>query len=102
MISLDSVEALYLNGSADQGVSNANLLDATQVANAFNAEFTVIAGITNNDAVLVINDTDGNDFTVWEFQESGAQSGVQASELTLMARFHSNSTVTTGQFIFEQ
>ncbi len=102
LISLNSVEALYLNGSAGQGVTNANLQNATQVANAFNAEFIVIAGNNNKDAVLVINDTNGNDFTVWEFQESGAQFGIQASELTLMARFHSNSTVTTGQFIFEQ
>ncbi|MGL4398093.1 MAG: calcium-binding protein, partial [Hyphomicrobium sp.] len=101
IVSLDSVEAIYLGGANGQGVANANLESAADVAGAFNAEFTILSNGGNRDALFVINDTDANDFTVWEFRETGAQAGVQASELTLMAHFHSNSTVTTGQFIFE-
>ena len=99
-VTLNSVEGLYLNGTGGQGVTAASLANATQVANAFNTNFWVAAS-AGQDAVLVINDTDANDFAVWQFRESGAQLGIQANELSLMARFHSNNTVAMGQFIFE-
>ena len=69
-VDLSSIEALFLDGSTNNGVINANLSDATAVANEFNAEFA-ITSIAGQDALLVINDTNvgANSFAVWQYTE---------------------------------
>ncbi len=70
IVSLDSVEGLHLNGSLGQGVTSADLENATQVANAFNVKFSIMSPSANKDAVPVNNDTDANNFPVWQYQET--------------------------------
>jgi Ca2+-binding RTX toxin-like protein len=97
-LSQNRVEALYLSGSsAAEGVTNANITDAGSVATAFDNEFA-ITSVTGNDALLVINDSNGNDFSVWQYVEAGGAE-IQATELTLIGKFHTDGTVLTSQFI---
>ena len=91
-----SAEAIYLGGSGAEGVTLANLGNASSVAAAFNAEF-VISG--TGSALLVINDTDANSFSVWQYTEAST-SEIQAAELTLIGTFTANGTVTTSSFAF--
>ncbi len=92
-------EALFLDGLNSEGVSNADLDDATAVAAEFSAEFAITAGI-GEDALLVINDTDGNSFALWQFvEDTGAAGGageISAGELSLIGFFSGNGTVLTG------
>ncbi len=95
-----NAEALILSGANSEGVAGANLNSASAVASAFNAEFTISAG-TGQDAILVINDTDGNNFSVWQWvQLAGGGSEVDASELQLIGVFSANGTVTASSFDF--
>ncbi len=95
-----NVEALILTGIGVEGVSNANLANATLVAAAFNAEFAITAA-NGQDALLVINDTDGTDATLWQWvQAAGGGAEIDAGELTLVGRVNANATVTTGNFDF--
>jgi hypothetical protein len=91
-------EALILTGAAGEGVSTANLGNAALVSAAFNAEF-VIAAANGEDALLVINDTDGNNFALWQWVQAGGGE-TAAGELTLIGTFTANATVTTGNFDF--
>ncbi|MFO1171071.1 MAG: cadherin domain-containing protein [Hyphomicrobiaceae bacterium] len=93
---LTSVEGLYLSGVSGEGVTNALLNSASSVAAAFNTEFAISG---SGDAVLVINDTDLNGFSVWHYVEAGT-SEIQAAELTLVGVFSGNGTVTTTSFTF--
>lgn len=95
-----NAEALILSGANSEGVAGANLNSASSVAAAFNAEFAISAG-TGQDAILVINDTDGNNFSVWQWvQLAGGGSEVDASELQLIGVFSANGTVTASSFDF--
>jgi Ca2+-binding RTX toxin-like protein len=93
---LASAEALFLGGTSGEGVTGANLGNATSVAAAFNAEFTITG---SGDALLVINDTDGNKFAIWQYVEAGT-SEIQAAELTLIGTFTANAAATSGHFAF--
>ena len=86
------IEALYLSGENGEGVSGINLGNAAQVAAAFNNEFDITA-VNGEDALLVINDTDGNSFAVWQWVQAGGGE-TSAGELTLIGTFSANGTVT--------
>jgi len=93
-------EALYLSGANGEGVTNADLTDAALVAAAFNAEFNITAA-NNEDALLVINDTNGNSASIWQWiQTAGGGAEVDANELTLIGTVTANGTVTTASFDF--
>ncbi len=92
------IEALYLSGANGEGVAGSNLGNAALVAAAFNSEFDITAA-NGEDALLVINDTDGNSFAVWQWVQAG-NGETSAAELTLIGTFSANSTVTTASFDF--
>lgn len=92
------VEALLLTGASGEGVTTANLTNATAVAAAFNAEF-VITAANGEDAVLVVNDTNGNSFAVWQWIQAGGGE-TSASELSLIGLFTANGTATVNNFDF--
>jgi Ca2+-binding RTX toxin-like protein len=97
-VNLGTIEALFLDGSANNGVANANLGSAAAIAAEFNAEFALTAA--NGEAtLLVINDTNGNDFAVWQWVQAGGGE-IVASELSLVGRFTANGAVGTGSFDF--
>ena len=82
-------------GNNNEGVTSANLTNATAVAAEFNSEFNIIAN-PGQDAVLVINDTNGNNFAVWEYTENGTTPEIQTNELRLIGLFNSNGAILTG------
>ncbi len=92
------IEALLLTGAGGEGVTTANLGNAALVSAAFNAEFAITAA-NGEDALLVVNDTDGNSFSVWQWIQAGGGE-TTAAELTLIGVFTSNATVTAGSFDF--
>ena len=98
-----TVEALRLTGANGEGVTTANLGNAALVAAAFNAEFAITAA-NGEDALLVINDTDGNSASVWQWIQNTAVAGntaeVDANELTLIGVITANGTVGTASFDF--
>jgi Ca2+-binding RTX toxin-like protein len=96
-VNLAAIEALMLTGAvAAEGVTTANLGNAAAVATAFNNEF-VITAANGEFTMLVINDTDGNSFSVWDFaQADGGE--ISAAELLLLGTFTANGTVTTASF----
>ena len=73
-------------------MTNANLTNAALVAAAFNAEFNITTA-NGNDAVLVINDTDANSFSVWQYIESTGGAEIAAGEITLIGRFDANGAI---------
>jgi len=99
-VNLDTtIEALFLGGAPGEGVANANLTIAAAVAAEFSAEFDITAA-AGESALLVINDTDANSASIWQYTEStGAAGGateISASELTRVAVVNSNAAITTG------
>jgi Ca2+-binding RTX toxin-like protein len=92
-------EALFLSGANNEGVTSANLNSAAAVATEFNAEFTLTAA--NGEAtLLVINDIDTNDASVWRWIQAGGGE-IAAGELTLIGYIdNANATVTTASFDF--
>lgn len=93
------IEALFLSGNiVGEGVTTANLGNAAAVSAAFNAEF-VITAANGEDALLVINDTDANSFSLWQWIQAGGGE-TSSGELTLIAIVTANATVTTGNFDF--
>jgi Ca2+-binding RTX toxin-like protein len=96
-VNLAAIEALMLTGAvAAEGVTTANLGNAAAVATAFNNEF-VITAANGEFTMLVVNDTDGNSFSVWDFaQADGGE--ISAAELLLLGTFSANATVTTASF----
>ena len=97
-VNLNTVEALYLSGTNNEGVANANLGSASVVAAEFNNEFAITSS-NGQDALLVINDTDGNSFAVWQYVESTGGAEIAAAELTLIGIFNANGTATTSEFL---
>jgi Ca2+-binding RTX toxin-like protein len=93
-----NAEALILTGANGEGVTTANLGSAAAVATAFNNEFAITAA-NGEDAVLVVNDTNGNSFSVWQWIQAGGGE-TAAGELTLIGIFTANATVTTASFDF--
>ena len=93
-----NAEALRLTGVNDEGVTSATLGSAAAVATAFNKEFAITAA-NGEDALLLVNDTNGNSFSAWQWIQArgGETSG---SELTLIGTFVSNATVGTASFDF--
>ena len=65
-----NAEALRLTGVNGEGVISANLGSAAAVATAFNNEFTITAA-NGEDALLVVNDTNGNSFSAWQWIQAG-------------------------------
>ena len=98
-----TAEALLLTGAGGEGVTTANLGNTALVAAAFNAEFAITAA-DGEDALLVINDTNGNSASVWQWVQNttvvGNTAGVDANELTLIGVVNANATVTTASFDF--
>ncbi|MGY6216343.1 ELWxxDGT repeat protein [Methylolobus aquaticus] len=105
IVDLANVEALYLAGTANDGVATIDLTNAAAVAAEFNAEFnlTVTQG---EQTLLVINDnvSGSNQAALWLYTESGAgissDNPIAATELTLIAVVQANATVVSGQFDF--
>ncbi len=102
-VDLDALfEALFLDGSANNGVNSGQLTNATQVAAEFNAEFAFTAA--NGEAtLLVINDSNGgqNGTAIWQWvQAGGANSDIAAAELTLIALLNGNASTTIDNFDF--
>ena len=94
-------EALML--TQGEGVATAALGNAATVAAAFNAEFAITAA-NGEDALLVIDANNGNNFSVWHWIQTGAAAPnaneVDVAELTLVGIFAANATVTTASFDF--
>ena len=93
-----NIEALLLTGAGGEGVTTANLGNAGLVATAFNNEFNITAA-NGEDALLVINDTNGNSFALYQWIQAGGGE-LAAGELTLIGIFTSNATVGTTSFDF--
>lgn len=93
-----TVEALLLSGANNEGVVSNALSNAAAVAAEFNAEFAITAAV-GQDALLVINDTNGNNFSVWQWVQ-GATGGLEidTNELTLIGTFTANGTVNASMF----
>ncbi len=92
------IEALLLSGVGGEGVATANLGNAGLVSAAVNAEF-VITAANGEDALLVVNDTNGNSFSLWQWNQAGGGE-TAAAELSLIGIFTANAAVTTGNFDF--
>jgi hypothetical protein len=97
-VNLNTVEALYLGGTNNEGVANASLGSASLVAGEFNNEFAITSS-NGQDALLVINDTDGSSFAVWQYVESTGGAEISAAELSLIGIFNANGAATTSQFL---
>ncbi len=93
-----NIEALLLTGAGGEGVTTANLGNAGLVATAFNNEFNITAS-NGEDALLVVNDTNGNSFALYQWIQAGGGE-LAAGELTLIGIFTSNATVGTTSFDF--
>lgn len=92
------VEALLLTGVNGEGVTTANLANAALVSAAFNAEFAITAA-NGEDALLVINDTNGNSFSLWQWVQAGGGE-TSAAELTHVGTFSANAAVVAANFDF--
>jgi hypothetical protein len=68
------------------------------VAGEFNNEFAITAS-NGQDALLIINDTDGNSFAVWQYAESTGGAEIAASELSLIGIFNANGAAAASQFL---
>ena len=93
-----NVEALLLTGSGGEGVANAALGSAAQVASAFNTHFNIGAS-NGEDALLAINDTNANGFSLWQWVQAGGGE-TAAGELTLVGIFSGNAAASTDNVDF--
>jgi len=99
---LASIEALYLRGSGNDGVSTANLTNAAAVAAEFNAEFnlTVTQG---EQTLLLLNDNTGGSHqsALWLYTEASPGTSldnpISATELTLVGVIEANAPVLMSQ-----
>ena len=73
-----NVEALLLTGSGGEGVTNAALGSAAQVSSAFNTHFNIGAS-NGEDALLAINDTNANGFSLCQWVQAAAERRRRAS-----------------------
>ena len=94
-----AIEALFLDGSANDGVTNANLTSAAAVAAEFSAEFAITASALES-TLLVVNDTDANSSALWLYTKSSGATGgageISAAELSLIGVFTGNGALETG------
>jgi Ca2+-binding RTX toxin-like protein len=99
-VNLNTVEALYLGGSGNDGVSTANLTNASAIAAEFNAEFNITVS-EGEQTLLVINDNNygSHQAAFWLYTESVSPE-IQASELTLIGVVQSNADLLASQFHF--
>jgi succinylarginine dihydrolase len=95
VVNLSTIEALFLNGSVNDGVTTANLSSANAVAAEFNSEFAITAG-AGEATLLLINDTTGNSAAIWQYVETGATAEIQIAELSMIALITANATVNMG------
>ncbi len=98
-VNLATIEALFLDGSANNGVNNANLANAASVAAEFNAEFAITSTV-GQATLLVINATNSDNATVWQYVENGTTAEIQAGELTLIGTINANANVSATDFAF--
>ena len=101
-VDLSLLEALFLDGSANNGVTNANITSSAAVAAEFNAEFAITAA-AGETTLLVINDTDANSSSVWLYTEAtgaGEITGGVGGELQFVALVNSNAAIATGNLDF--
>ena len=101
-VNLNNIEALFLDGNNSEGVSSANLnttADAAAVAAEFSAEFAITA-TADETTLLVINDTDSTNSSIWLYTEAtGAAGGageISAGELTFVSFVAGNAAIATG------
>ena len=92
-----ATEALILDGANGEGVTNANLGSAAAVAAEFNAEFAITAA-AGESTMLVINDTNGDSASVWQYLENGTTAEIQVGELTLIVTINANATIAANNF----
>ena len=91
------IEALVLTGVGGEGVTNALLRDAAAVSTAVNNAFDFTDAGNGQDVLLVVNDTDANSASVWQWiQATGGETS--AAELTLIGVINANDTVTAASF----
>ena len=88
----------FISVAQTEGVANASLGSASLVAGEFNDEFAITSS-NGQDALLVINDTDGNSFAVWQYVESTGGAEITAAELSLIGIFNANGAATTSEFL---
>jgi hypothetical protein len=102
-VNATAIEALLLRGTPGEGVTTANLTNAALVAAAFNAEFDITAN-NNQEGLLVINDTNGDSFAVWFWnQNDGGEidvGGAATDVLSLLGIFQANAAAAAGNFDF--
>ena len=98
-----SVEVLLIYGENSEGVLSSLLSSAADIAAELNSEFSIFADVGES-AILIVNDTDGNEFAIWDYVESAGATGtgseISASELTLIGVVSGNGTVDGGCFSF--
>jgi hypothetical protein len=92
-------EAMFLNGANGEGVTGGNLnsqADAAAIATEFNAEFNITAA-NGEQSLLLINDTDGNTASIWQWiqADGDTDNAIDAGELTFIALINANATVQT-------
>ncbi len=89
-------EALFLTGLNGEGVTTNQLGSAALVAAEFNAEFNITAA-NGETTLLVINDTNGNSASVWQWTQAGGGE-IAAAELTRIAVINANGQVSADAF----
>ena len=90
-----NAEALLLTN----GVATADLSSAALVSAAFNTEFVIGGTANGEDALLVVDASDGTNFSVWQWVQAGGGE-TSAAELTLIGTFTSNAQVAANNFDF--
>lgn len=92
-IDLAVYEALLLS----EGLTDASLSSASDLASVLNDEVLFTNAVLNNDALIVVNGTDSANFSVWRFVNNGS-SAVEDTELTLIGTFAADGDATTTNF----
>ena len=101
-VNLATTEALYLRGTANDGLATSDLTDATALATEVNAEFNLTITQGQHTLLLVNDNTTGShQSALWLYTESGTgtslDSPVSAAELTLIGVVEANASLLTSQ-----
>ncbi|MGY6215937.1 putative Ig domain-containing protein [Methylolobus aquaticus] len=101
-VNLANTEALYLAGTANDGLATSGLTNATALATELNAEFNLTVTEGQRTLLLVNDNTTGSHHSaLWLYTESSAGTSVDnpvsAAELTLIGVVEANATLLTGQ-----
>lgn len=97
-VDIDTIEALLVTGAND-GLTDSLLSSASQLASELTSEFDFTNFTLGDDLLVVVNGTNSNNFSVWQFVENGASADVVSSELTLIGLFNSNGDATSDNFL---